>query len=223
MVPGPNVPVDGGWVSTHFYVPDGAGPLAFLFAHGAGATQASPAIVDGAMALARRNVSVATFNFPYTEAKRKFPDPGPVLEATYRAVLTTLRSTTEFGDAVLFAGGRSMGGRIASQVAAVDPLGLRGLVLLGYPLHPPGKPAQLRVSHFPKVALPALFVQGTRDPFGGPDELAPHVASLAGPVAVHAVSGGDHSFVVKKADRPGSQADVMNGIWDVVAGWMARV
>jgi hypothetical protein len=115
-----------------------------------------------------------------------------------------------------------MGGRIASQVAAKDhPASLAGLVFLGYPLHPPKKKEQLRSKHLPDVRVPMLFVQGTRDPFGGPSELAPILASIPN-ARVHAIEGGDHSQIVpKRAGIP--QATIDLGIADAIVAWMDDV
>jgi predicted alpha/beta-hydrolase family hydrolase len=155
----------------------GPSPLAVLvLAHGAGASQSSEFMVTFATGLSARGLDVITFNFPYTERGRKLPDPQPVLEACYRAV-----ADPAGGSLPLFIGGKSLGGRIASHIAAARDVDgaaagtwwdrLRGLVLLGYPLHPPGKPQQIRVSHLPHVVHPMLVVQGAKDAFGSPAEL----------------------------------------------------
>jgi predicted alpha/beta-hydrolase family hydrolase len=116
-------------------------------------------------------------------------------------------------------GGKSMGGRIASQVAAAGVGDLAALVLLGYPLHPPGRPDRLRVSHLTQITAPMLFVQGSRDAFGTPEELQPIIAPLEAPADLHVVEGGDHSFKVPK--RSGvQQQDVYGGIQDRIATWL---
>jgi predicted alpha/beta-hydrolase family hydrolase len=118
----------------------------------------------------------------------------------------------------LFLGGKSMGGRIATQVAAAGDAGdIRGLVLLGYPLHPPAKPSQLRVAHLPRVRVPMLFVQGSRDAFGTPEELAPHVVGLSAGSRVFVVEGGDHSLA-----RPRSAGESVDAVLDRVADEVAR-
>ena len=179
-----------------------------ILGHGAGAGQRSVFMVDFAHALSALGVDVVTFNFLYTEQRRRIPDRAPALEACYRAVIDAVYATVETAHRALFIGGKSMGGRIATQVAAADPqLRLAGLVLLGYPLHPPGKPAERRDKHLPAVARPMLFVQGTRDAFGTPDELAPIVGMLQPAPAVHVVAHGDHSFRLSKKD-PAAQAAV---------------
>jgi predicted alpha/beta-hydrolase family hydrolase len=150
-----------------------------------------------AHALWARGFDVITFDFLYTHAGRRVPDRNDVLEATWRAAVDALRAR-QGTRSPLFVGGKSMGGRIATQVAAQGGFGdVGGLVLLGYPLHPPGKPALLRAAHLPKVQAPILFVQGSRDGFGQPDELRPIVESLPN-ARLFVVEGGDHSLVPPK-------------------------
>lgn len=195
-----------------------------VLAHGAGAGQGSQFMVNFAEGLASRGVDVVTFNFLYTEQKRKVPDRPEVLEACYRAVIAAARTFLGLVDNKVFAGGKSMGGRIASQLAAAGDAtatALSGLVLLGYPLHPPGKPQQLRVSHLPDIRVPVLVVQGERDPFGSPDELRLHLAKVAGPVVINVVEGGDHSLAPPK--RGTRSADQVHGeIQDAAAAWIAE-
>lgn len=199
------------------------GPVLIL-AHGAGAPQSHPWMVGAADALAARGVTVVTFDFPYKAARRKLPDRAPVLEASWLDVIDVVRARAPQG-ARLFIGGKSMGGRMATHVAARHPGragDLAGLVLLGYPLHPPGRPDQRRDAHLPQVRVPALFVQGTRDPFGGPEELAAAVAPMGGLATIHAVDGGDHSFAVPRA--PGrTTTQALQAVWDVVAAWVRRL
>jgi len=183
-----------------------AANAALILGHGAGAGQRSAFMVDFADALSSLGIDVVTFNFLYTEQGRRIPDRAPALEACYRSVIETVRASLETARRALFIGGKSMGGRIATQVAAADPhLRLAGLVLLGYPLHPPGKPQEKRDKHLPSIGRPMLFVQGTRDAFGTPSELAPILGALTPPPSVHVVAQGDHSFKVPKKD-PALQA-----------------
>jgi uncharacterized protein len=182
-------------------------PAALVLGHGAGAGQRSAFMVDFATALSSMGVDVVTFNFLYTEQGRKIPDRAPALEACYRSVIEAVRAEVGTATRALFIGGKSMGGRIATQVAAADPqLPIAGLVLLGYPLHPPGRPAERRDKHLPAVARPMLFVQGTRDAFGTPDELAPVLATLQPPPRLHVVERGDHSFKLPRKDPPAQAA-----------------
>lgn len=209
------IPFDGGDLPAVGYVAKRA-RATYLFAHGAGAPQKHPYIVGVAKRLVDRGVSVITFDFPYTARGKKVPDPSDVLERAARAAIEAAKGRA---DGALFAGGKSMGGRIASQVVAKDASGVAGLVFLGYPLHPPGKPEQERSKHLPNVAVPMLFVQGTRDVFGTPAELAPIVPKLAKGSRVFVVEGGDHSHAVLK--RGGvDQSAVEAAIADAVVGFV---
>jgi uncharacterized protein len=185
-----------------FYNADGATTTPpdamLLLAHGAGAPQTHPFMVAVSRALAARGVAVMTFNFLYAEAKRRAPDKNSVLESTWRAAIRA--APVAYGR--LFIGGKSLGGRIASQVAAGDHVEVAGVVLLGYPLHPPGQPARLRAAHLSRVRAPMLFVQGSRDVFGTPVELAPVLKDLAPRARLFVVDGGDHSFALPKRSGP---------------------
>ena len=163
-----------------------AGRLLVL-AHGAGANQAHAFMVGFAVALAARGIDVVTFDFWYSAAGRGAPDRNDALESCWRAALALARA--QFGGRVPFIGGKSMGGRIGSHLAAAGDEA-RGLVLLGYPLHPPKQPEKLRVEHLPRVMLPTLIVQGERDPFGSPDELRAHFGVTTEIVALP----GAHSY-----------------------------
>lgn len=193
--------VQGATTSGRVYGASGRSRAALLLGHGAGAPQSHPWMVTVARTLSARGLDAVTFNFLYAEASRRAPDRNDLLEATFRAAVAAVRTRNDVGHARLFIGGKSMGGRIATQVAAADEagaLGVAGLVLLGYPLHPPGRPEQLRAAHLPKVRVPMLFVQGSRDAFGTPSELVPILSKL-GPVArLFVVEGGDHSLAMPK-------------------------
>jgi predicted alpha/beta-hydrolase family hydrolase len=147
-----------------------------------------------------------------------------VLESYLRTATVSARALDGLGGNRLFIGGKSMGGRMASYLATdasfVTAVDLRGLLCLGYPLHPPGKPEQLRSSHLPDLRVPTLIVQGTRDPFGSPEDIAPHLRGAGVPVTVHAVQGGDHSFGVRKKDG-GDPVRTMADVEDMVARWIA--
>lgn len=183
-----------------------------VLAHGAGAGQKHPFMVACAEGLAARGVDVVTFNFLYTEIGKKSPDPEAVLENCFRAVIAAAA-----GPGAHFLGGKSLGGRMASHLVAKGHPA-RGLVLFGYPLHAPGK-EELRINHFGQIAVPCLFVQGTRDQFGNATELAPHVKSIAAPVRVVPVEGGDHSWEVPK--RMGvSEQEVMARAMDATISWL---
>lgn len=194
---------------------------ALVLAHGAGAGQLSPFMTGFARALASLGLDTITFNFPYAEQRRRLPDRPSVLEACYRTVIDMARDDLASATRFCFIGGKSMGGRIATQVAATDgDLPVDGVVLLGYPLHPPGRPAERRDAHLPAVGRPMLFVQGDRDPFGSPAELEPLVRSLSSEATLHIVSGGDHSF---KVPRGGNQAAVYEEVQRKIVEWVQRI
>jgi len=201
----------------------GGAASTLMLAHGAGAGQQSPFMTSFARALAARGVDVVTFNFLYIEQRRKVPDRAPVLEATYLAAIDAVRGRVESARRSLFIGGKSMGGRIATQVAAAsESLPIAGLVLLGYPLHPPGRPDQRRDRHLPSIRSPLLFIQGSRDAFGTPEELKPIAAALGAKATLHQIDRGDHSFKVSGAGAA-AQAAVYEGIQRTIASWMAAV
>jgi predicted alpha/beta-hydrolase family hydrolase len=215
------VPIETGAATTAlvYSSADSAG-AALILGHGAGSGQFSPFMVDFARALAS-TIDVVTFNFLYIEQKRKLPDRRPLLEACYKAVIDAARRQLPSAQQALFIGGKSMGGRIATHVAAADAaLPLRGLVLLGYPLHPPGRPADRRDAHLPDVHRPMLFVQGSRDAFGTPGELAPVLRPLSPTPALFIVEGGDHSF--KTSRNRERQAATYTDIQHTIVSWIQR-
>lgn len=196
------------------YTAEGS-PLALLvLAHGAGAGQQHPFMTAVARGFARRRIDVVTFDFPYMRAGKKVPDRAPVLENAFAQVIDAARQWS--GASRFFIGGKSMGGRIATHLGAARLDGLAGIVVFGYPLHPPGKPDQLRVAHLPSIAAPVLVLQGERDAFGTPPELKPALASMTAPVALHVVEGGDHSLAVSGRRRE----DVLDDVLDVASAWM---
>jgi uncharacterized protein len=184
---------------------------AIVVAHGAGAGQTSAFMVRTARGLAARGLSCATFDFAYIESGRRVPDPAAALEARWREAMTA--AADAFPALPLFIGGKSMGGRIASHVAAEGVRGIAGLIFLGYPLHPPGKPQQRRDAHLPRVREPMLFVQGTRDAFGTAEEIRALLPRLQR-ATLHEVPDADHSFKVGRG-RP----DPVDHILDVAAEW----
>lgn len=205
----------GGTTGTVYLSDTQAGTL-LVMAHGAGAGQQHPFMLKVARGLAARGVDVVTFDFPYMHAGKKVPDRAPVLEDCFRRVVAAVRGWAPELSRRLFIGGKSMGGRMATHLASQGLDGLHGTLALGYPLHPPGKPDQLRTAHLPSITTPVLIVQGERDTFGTPSELAPVLEAMRAPVRLHVVAGGDHSLAVR-----GRQADdVLGEVMDVVAGWM---
>jgi predicted alpha/beta-hydrolase family hydrolase len=192
--------------------------ITLILGHGAGAGQASSFMVSFATALSARGIETVTFNFLYMEQGRRLPDPKDKLEACYRAVIETVAHRKR-AHSRLAIGGKSMGGRIASQVAAGDAPDVAGLVLLGYPLHPPGKKDQLRAKHLSEIKAPMLFVQGSRDAFGTPQELQPLIKKLKVPAELFEVAGGDHSFKVLK--RAGvTQEETYQAVLDRIDLWL---
>ena len=197
-------------------------PASLILAHGAGAGQRSPFMVSFAHALAARGVAVVTFNFLYAEQRRRIPDRLPVLQDCFRVVIAAVNARAA-APAALFIGGKSMGGRVATHIAAADPgLALAGLVLLGYPLHPPGRPAERRDAHLRDVRRPTLFVQGSRDTFGTPEELEPALRTISPAPTLHVVDGGDHSFKVSRGGRSG-QEEVYRDVQNTIVAWTLNV
>ena len=167
----------------------------FVFAHGAGAGQHHPFMAGVARAIAVHDIDVVTFDFPYKRLQKSAPDRPPVLEQAFRDVVDAAGSWSHTER--LFIGGKSMGGRIATHLAAQGLPVLSGVVCFGYPLHPPGKPDQLRVAHLPSIAAPLLIIQGERDAFGTPDELRPHLDAMKAGVRLHVIPRADHSLAVR--------------------------
>jgi uncharacterized protein len=195
-----------------------SGSAAIVVGHGAGAGQMSPFMVRTAQGLAARGIHAATFDFDYITQRKHVPDRPPVLEARWREAIDLARS--RFKDLPLFIGGKSMGGRIASQVTAQGVPGVAGLVFLGYPLHPPGRPDQRRDAHLPAIKQPMLFVQGTRDAFGTADEIQALLPRLVN-ATLRDVDGGDHSFKVSGRGAPKPDA-VLDSVLDDVSKWILQ-
>lgn len=188
-----------------------------VLAHGAGSDLTSPLLVAVADALAPHGFPTVRFNFPYTERGGGAPDPPRVLESCYRAVLAQVRADRELGARRLVIGGKSMGGRMASHLAAAGET-VDGLLLLGYPLHPAGRPEQARVAHLPRIAVPMLFLAGTRDSLCRLDLLRDVLAGLP-QATLHVVEDGDHSFAVRK--RSGrDQGSVREEIVQASVAWL---
>lgn len=191
-----------------------------LLAHGAGAGMDHPFMVAMQERLVDRGFAVVLFNFPFKEVDRRAPDSREVLEACYAAVIEQVRGDAKLDPARLFIGGKSLGGRIATQIVAV---GCRadGIILLGYPLHPPGKPEKMRREHLPQISVPMLFLQGTRDSLCNLDNLEPILKEISSKTRLHVVVDGDHSFKVLKRTGRGAE-DVLDELADVCAGWIGQ-
>ena len=172
--------------------PAGAGRRAVLLAPGAGADRNHSALVAIEAALAP-DVVVERMDFPYRRAGRRAPDKAPVLVESVRHAAAELATRSGVPGERLVLGGRSLGGRICSMAVA-EGLPAAGLVLVSYPLHPPGRPERARVEHLPMLRVPCLFVSGTRDAFGTPAELEAAAATIPGPVEMVWVDGGDHGL-----------------------------
>ena len=190
-----------------------------ILGHGAGANQLSAFMVTAAEGLAARGCDVMTFNFIYKERGRGIPDPAARLESCYQAVIKTAQTNRKLKKNRLVIGGKSMGGRIASQVAAVASEGIAGLVFLGYPLHPPGRPDKLRDAHLKEIHAPMLFVQGARDTFGTTEEIRAVIERLRLPAKVYPIEGGDHSFKVPKSLGV-PQEKIYATIFHKIAEWL---
>jgi uncharacterized protein len=195
--------------------------VTIILGHGAGADQLSGFMRMVAMGLAERGFDVMTFNFLYKEKGKSVPDPKAKLEACYQAVIEAALANKKLQGNKLVIGGKSMGGRIASQVAAAKPEGIDGLVFLGYPLHPPGRPEKMRDEHLPNIKAPMLFVQGSRDAFGTEDEIRAVIKKHRLKAVLHVIESGDHSLKVSKSVAP--QQQVYEDTMDEVARWCRSI
>jgi predicted alpha/beta-hydrolase family hydrolase len=198
--------------------PSGRQTATLVLAHGAGGAMDSQPLTYFAEYLVAKNVRVVRFEFPYmrlrrTEGRRRGPDSPDVLLQTWRDVIAQLG-----GGPQLVIGGKSMGGRIASMVA--DQMEVRGLVCLGYPFHPPGKPKQLRISHLKALRTPTLILQGERDPFGGPAEVASY--PLSKQIDIHWIPDGDHSFKPRKKSGR-TEAENLNDVGAQIVAFISEL
>src|SRR6058998_2733935 len=196
--------------------PDGA-RLLYVLAHGAGAGMRHPFLESIAQRLAERGIATLRYQFRYMEQRARRPDPPAVAAAAVRAAV--MEAARAAPGLPLVAGGKSFGGRMTSTAQAGEPLpGVRGLVFLGFPLHPPGRPGNERAEHLTQAQIPMLFLQGTRDDFADLKLLRPLVKRLGTRATLHLVDGGDHSFkVLKKSGR--TEADVMTELVRAIVEW----
>ena len=190
------------------------GHMAFVLAHGAGQNMDSPFMSFFHRGIAGLGHLSVKFNFSYMEQGRKAPDPQKKLRHTYRGVIGLVEN--KYKPRVLIVGGKSMGGRIASYIAG-DEDSVRGLLFLGYPLHPPGRPEKLRDAHLYDLDRPMLFISGTRDTFAKQELLDSVVGKIGSRGVIHWVEGGDHSLKVRKKDPDG-----MPHTLDVIRDWSKR-
>ncbi len=197
----------------------GEGSTVVVLGHGAGGNRRNPMLVALAEALAESGRAALLYNFPYAEARSRRPDPPAVLEATTRAAAALALEAT--GARRIVHGGRSMGGRIASQVVAAGERA-DGLAFLGYPLHPPGQSEKRREAHLPRIEAPMLFVQGTRDAFARADLLDALMSRLGSRAELQRVEHADHSFgVLKRSGR--TPADVLAEVRSALLSWLDRL
>lgn len=195
------------------YAAEGAPRALIVLGHGAGAGQQHPFMVSMARGLAARGCDAVTFDFPYMAQKRRAPDRAPVLEQAFRDAVAAARGWSRAPRLVI--GGKSMGGRMATHLGAQAHVGVSGIVVFGYPLHPPGRPEQPRTAHLPAIQAPVLIVQGERDTFGTPGELAPVLSQMPN-ATLHIIRGGDHSLTV----RGRTPQDVHDEVLAAVAEWL---
>lgn len=195
--------------------------LIYVMGHGAGAGMRHPFLHSIAERLAAHRIGTLRYQFPYMEAGRKSPDSPATLEATVQGAID--KAMHEAPDLPIIAGGKSLGGRITSMIAAKTPKPpFQGLVFLGYPLHAPNKPGTKRAEHLSRIDVPMLFLQGTRDSLAQLDLLRPIIKRLAPLATMHVVEGGDHSFkVLKRSGR--TDEEVMSELVDAIAAWSRDV
>lgn len=190
----------------------------YVFGHGAGAGMAHPFMAAFADGLAARGIATLRYQFPFMEQGSKRPDAPKLAHATVRAAVA--EAATRLAGLPLFAGGKSFGGRMSSQAQALAPLpGVRGLVFVGFPLHPAGQPSDARAAHLFEVELPMLFLQGTRDALAAPDLLRPLVQRLGVRATLALFDDADHAFHVRvRSGR--SDAQTLAALLDTTADWM---
>jgi hypothetical protein len=198
------------------YLAAPAAAAALVVAHGAGAGMEHPFIAGFCRAMADEGVSTLRFDFPYMAAGRRSTDTAPVAVASVVAAFDATASRA--GGAPVLVGGKSYGGRMASMAVA-EGLDAAGLVFLGYPLHPPGKPDRVRDEHLYGIAVPMLFLQGSKDPFADPDVLSPVLRRLGDRATHHEVEGGGHSLERSRRDDPREGAA---SLAPTVAAWIRK-
>ena len=211
-------------MNTIFTGPQHGADRAVLLAHGAGSDMHAATLGAVADALAGAGIPSLRFNYPYRDAGRKSPDRAAVLDAATREAAAELAARTSLPPERLVLGGRSMGGRYCSIVVGADddPVPALGLLLLGYPLHPAGKPDQLRIDHFPRLLVPCLFASGTRDALAGQAALTEAVKAIKGPVTLHWLESADHGYRPKKASGR-TLDDVTAEVAEISVDWVAAL
>lgn len=213
------VPLPDGTAVSGLLVLPAAARAGYVLAHGAGAGMSHPFMAATAEQLADRGIATLRYQFPYMEKGGRRPDPPVVAHAAVRAAVA--EATGRLPGLPLFAGGKSFGGRMTSQAQAVAPLpAVRGLVFLGFPLHPAKRPSADRAQHLVQVHVPMLFLQGARDSLAEPHLIARVVAELGDRASLMTIPDADHSFHVP-ARTGRTDAQVLAGICDAIAAWMA--
>ncbi len=206
-----------GEVSGKLLIPSKA-KFVLVFAHGAGAGMEHPFMENVSSYLADEGVATLRFNFPFTEKKKKSPDPAPILIATIKSAIDAAKKYSK--GIPLFAGGKSMGGRMTSMAASKETMdGVKGIIFFGFPLHAPGKPSADRSEHLFNVNIPMLFLQGTRDKLADLELLKPVVKKIKDKAELFIVEGGDHSFHVLKSSGK-NEEDILIEISKKAAEWM---
>jgi predicted alpha/beta-hydrolase family hydrolase len=209
-----------GVVSGLLMMPRGARAL-YVFAHGAGAGMTHTFMTRMSEKLAEQGIATLRYNFPYMERRARRPDPHPLLLATVQSAVA--EATRHAHGLPLFAGGKSMGGRMTSMACAEGRISdIRGLIFFGFPLHPPGKPSVERAEHLSAVKVPMLFLQGTRDEFADLSLLTPIIKKLKTTATLHLIEHADHSFHVKKSSGTRNE-DVLNKLRDAVMQFIERI
>jgi predicted alpha/beta-hydrolase family hydrolase len=212
------VPVGDETTSAVYRGGGGNNGIVFVAAHGAGGRLNDKSMLALAKEMESRKVDMVRFNFLYREKGSGRPDQMPRLEKCFEAVIA--RAREELNPRVLIIGGRSMGGRAASMLAARD-FPCDGLLLLAYPLHPPGQPEKLRDAHLPDIKIPVLCFSGTRDPFITPDLMTKVLERVKTKWEMHWLEGADHSFhVLKSSGR--SDADVLSEVGETASRWLGQ-
>ncbi|HOB33870.1 MAG TPA: dienelactone hydrolase family protein [Verrucomicrobiota bacterium] len=192
----------------------------FVFAHGAGAGMNHPFMSAIALGLARRGIATLRFQFPYMEQGSRRPDSPWIAQAAVRAAAA--EAARLLPAVPLFAGGKSYGGRMTSRAQAESPLPeVRGLIFLGFPLHPPGKPSDDRAKHLFDVTIPMLFLQGTRDEFANMNLLQPLIGRLGSKATLRLFEDADHSFHVP-ARTGRNDSEVREELMDALARWVGE-
>jgi predicted alpha/beta-hydrolase family hydrolase len=212
------IPLGAGATTSGLLTVPASARACYVFAHGAGAGMNHAFMVEMADGLAQRGIATLRFQFPYMEQGSKRPDAPAVAQAAVRAAVAG--AARQLPGLPLFAGGKSYGGRMTSQAQAAQPLpGVRGIVFVGFPLHPAGKPSVERAKHLADVALPMLFLQGTRDELADLELIRQTTSKLGGRATLHVAEGADHSFhVLVRSGR--TDAQVREELLDTMLRWI---